>query len=82
MKPITYTCTAIKTLRKMPAKTSGLIVAKIEQYAADSASLANNVTELKGRTGIWLRVVKWRVIMDDGEVLAILAIGPRGSVYE
>src|SRR5690606_12008295 len=56
VRQITYTRAAIKTLRKMPANTARLIMAKVEQYAADPASLANNVTELKGRTGRRLRV--------------------------
>lgn len=66
----------------MPANSSALIVAKIDQYAADPASLGNNVTVLKGRTGIRLRVGNWRVIMDDGEVLEVLEVGPRGGIYD
>ena len=82
VRQITYARAALKILRKMPANTARLIVSKVEQYAADPASLANNVTELKGRTGLRLRVNSWRVIMnDDGTVLAVLEIGPRGSVY-
>jgi len=82
MKPISYTRAALKVLRKMPANTAQRIVAKVEEYAADPASQANNVKALKGRDGIRLRVGDWRVIMDDGVVLAVLEIGPRGSVYE
>ena len=82
MKPVTYTRAALKTLRKMPADVARRITGKIEQYAADPASQANNVTGLKGREGIRLRVGDWRVIMnDDGVVLAVLDIGPRGSIY-
>lgn len=66
----------------MPENTSKLIRAKVEQYAADPASLANNVKALRGRTGVRLQVGDWRVIMDDGIVLAVLEIGPRDSVYE
>jgi len=59
------------------------IMAKIEQSAEEPESQANNVKALKGRKGIRLRVGDWRVIMnDDGVVLAVLEIGPRGSVYE
>jgi len=44
-------------------------------------SQANNVKSLKGREGIRLRVGDWRVIMDDqGNVLAVLDIGPRGGI--
>jgi mRNA interferase RelE/StbE len=82
MKPITYTRSAIKALRNMPANTAGRIVGKVEEYAANPAALANNVTALKGREGIRLRVGDWRVIMNDGVVLTVLQIGPRGSVYE
>lgn len=82
MKQISYSRTALKTLKRIPNNAAALIVSKVEQYAADPASLANNVTNLKGREGIRLRVGDWRVIMDDGVVLAVLAIGPRGMVYE
>ncbi len=83
MKQIAYTKAAIKTLARMPANTSALIRSKIEAYAADPASQANNVKTLKGREGIRLRVGDWRIIMDDqGNVLAVLEIGPRGGVYD
>ncbi|MBN9505913.1 MAG: type II toxin-antitoxin system RelE/ParE family toxin [Altererythrobacter sp.] len=83
MKRIAYTRSALKVLRRMPANTAKVIVSKVEQYAADPPSLANNVTALKGRAGIRLRVGDWRVIMDDdGAVLAVLEIGPRGGIYE
>ena len=83
MRPISYTRQALKTLRRMPADTAQRIIAKIEQYAQEPETQANNVTALKGREGIRLRVGDWRVIMnDDGVVLAVLEIGPRGSEYE
>jgi mRNA interferase RelE/StbE len=67
----------------MPANASVLVRAKIEQFADDPASLANNVVRLQGRPGFRLRVGDWRVIFDDdGSILAILEIGPRGSIYE
>jgi len=81
VKQITYTRSALKVLRRIPANTAKLIVSKVEQYAADPASLTNQVTALKGREGIRLRVGDWRVIMDDGVVLAVLEIGPRGRIY-
>lgn len=59
------------------------IRAKIAQYAADPASQANNVKKLQGRDGYRLRVGDWRVIFDeDGNVIAILEIGPRGGIYD
>lgn len=82
MKQISYTKAAIRVLQKIPANTAQLIRLKIEDYAKDPSALANNVTALQGRTGIRLRVEDWRVIMDDqGNVLAVLDIGPRGGIY-
>lgn len=83
MKQISYTKAAIRALRRMPANTATLIRSKIEAYAIDPASQANNIKALKGRNGIRLRVGDWRVIMDDqGNVLAVLEIGPRGGIFD
>jgi mRNA interferase RelE/StbE len=83
MRRNSYTKAAIRALRRMPANTAALIRSKIEAYATDPASLVNNVRSLRGREGIRLRVGDWRVIMDDqGNVLAVLDIGPRGGVYD
>ena len=83
MKKIAYTKAAQKTLAKMPANEATKVRGKIEQYATDPERLTNNVKALKGREGIRLRVGDWRVIMNDqGAVLAVLKIGPRGRVYD
>ncbi len=83
MKQISYTKAAIRVLRRMPTNTAKLIRTRIEAYATDPASQANNVKSLKGRQGMRLRVGDWRVIMDDqGNVLAVLEIGPRGGIYD
>ena len=82
MKPVVIKPAARKVLRKMPANTARRILDKIDAYAADPQSQANNVTALVGREGIRLRVGDWRVIMHDGEVLDVLKIGPRGGVYD
>jgi mRNA interferase RelE/StbE len=67
----------------MPVNTATLIRSKIEVYAHDPGSQANNVKSLKGREGVRLRVGDWRVIMgDQGNVLAVLDIGPRGGIYD
>jgi mRNA interferase RelE/StbE len=80
---IRYNKASIKALTKMPSNTARLIRRKIEQYASDPESMANNVKRLQGRDGYRLRVGDWRVIFDrDGVVLDILEIGPRGSIYE
>jgi mRNA interferase RelE/StbE len=80
---VRYTKTALKALARMPTVAARLIQGKIEQYAEAPASLANNVKKLQGRDGYRLRVGNWRVIFDqDGVVLDVLQIGPRGSIYE
>lgn len=68
----------------MPTNTAKLIRSKIEQYAADPASLANNVKSLKGEPGYFrLRVGDWRVIFgQDESAITIIRVAPRGSVYE
>ncbi len=82
MREIAYTKDALKTLRGMPKNRSRLIVGKINQLAEEPAALANQVTKLQGRDGYRLRVGDWRVIFtDDGAMLSILAIGPRGDIY-
>ena len=83
MKEITFTKAAAQTLKRMPANEAKRVRSKIEQYARDPASLAANVKKLQGREGFRLRVGDWRVIFDEnGDVLAVLQIGPRGSIYE
>ena len=83
MKKVAYSKSSIKVFRKMPVTEARRITSKVEQFASDPASLANNVKALVGSSYIRLRVGDWRVIMDDnGNVLEVLKIGPRGGVYE
>ena len=82
MKQVVYKPLARKALRHMPANTARRIVGKIEAYATDPASQQNNVKALKGRDAIRLRAGDWRVIMQDGVVLDIIDIGPRGDIYD
>jgi mRNA interferase RelE/StbE len=81
---IRYTKAALKTLMRMPSNPAQLIRGKIRQYAADPASSANNVKKLQGREVEYrLRVGDWRVIFtQDGVILDVLKMGPRGSAYE
>jgi mRNA interferase RelE/StbE len=81
---IRYTKAALKALTRMPNNTVQLIRGKIRQYAANPASVANNVKKLQGREDAYrLRVGDWRVIFtQDGVILDVLKVGPRGSAYE
>ncbi len=83
MKKIAYSKSSLKVLRRIPTNEAMRITAKIEQYASDPKSLANNVKTLTGSHFIRLRVADWRIIMDDqGNVLEVLKIGARGGIYE
>ena len=59
----------------MAANRAVTIRAKIEAYAADPTSQANNVKKLQGRDGYRLRVGDYRVIFE------VLDVGPRGGIY-
>lgn len=78
-----FTKAALKSLKRMPAADAARVRRKIDQYAERPQSLANNVVALVGSDYIRLRVGNYRVIMlPDGTVLLIVAVGPRGSIYE
>ncbi len=78
-----FTRVALKALVRMPANEARRVREKIVDYAADPASLANNVKKLRNSENLRLRVGNWRVIMtSDHVVLTIIDIGPRGSIYE
>ena len=60
-----------------------LLLEKIELLATDPDALANNITQLQGRSELRLRVQNWRVIfVRDDEGIMIRDIAPRGSAYE
>ncbi len=84
MSRIVYSKGAVKTLTRMPANTARLIRSKIEQYASDPKSLANNVKALQGIDGHFrLRIGDWRVIFSEAcEVIAVIRIAPRGAAYD
>lgn len=83
MMPVRYSKDAIRTLRRMPRPTAERIRDKVAAYADDPASQAANVKALKGEPGVLrLRVGDWRVILEEGDVIAVIRVGPRGGVYE
>lgn len=73
-----------ETLRGLPTNVANRIRGKVEQYVADPASQANNVKALQGEKGyLRLRVGDWRVIFrEDGSVVLIVRVAPRGSAYD
>jgi mRNA interferase RelE/StbE len=83
MAEIVYTRSSLKELMRIGAVERARVVAKLEQYAREPASLANQVKALKGSASFRLRVGDYRVIFAaDGERIVILKAGHRRDVYE
>ena len=82
MLKIIYTRQARKTLRMMQPKTAKRILTAIEKLAGNPFRIDLDVKALQHREGYRLRVGDWRVIYSqDGLVLAIEKIAPRGKAY-
>ncbi len=80
---VVYSKTAEKQLMRLTRKTAALIIAKIEQYAANRSGLANQIKKLKGSHFLRLRVGNYRVIFtEDGAVMSIIEIGDRRDIYD
>lgn len=77
---------ATKDMRAFPLRTRALILDKIDQYAADPASLANNVRSLMGSDLYRLRVGDYRVIfaIEDLEirVMVVKRVRHRKEAYD
>jgi len=83
MAEIVYTRSSLKELMRIGSIERARIVAKVEQYGRDPASLANQITAPKGRAGFRLRVGDYRVILAaDGGRIVVLKAGHRRDVYE
>jgi mRNA interferase RelE/StbE len=82
MKTVVILPAAAKFLGRNRAD-SERIIGKIEGYAADAATLANNVKRLTGSTALRLRIGEFRVIFEETETeIIVTKIGPRGAVYD
>lgn len=82
MLQIVYSRDAAKALRKIPGKQKLRILNAIEKVAENPARSDLDIKNLKGRPGYRLRVGDYRVIYsENGIVLDIEDVGPRGSIY-
>ncbi len=82
MKAVTYTRVALRSLQAH-SNRARQIRTKIDQYASDPASLANNVIQLTGSPAKRLRIASFRVLFTETETtITILDVGPRGDIYE
>ena len=67
----------------MPRNTATRILTAIEKVAENPATADLDIRALRGRDGYRLRIGDWRVIYSqDGVVLAVERIAPRGKVYK
>lgn len=72
-----------KVLEKMDRKTRDRIMSKIKQLESNRDALAGQIKWIAAYECHRLRVGDWRVFFtDDGRVLAIIKISPRGSAYQ
>ena len=81
---IQYTREALKDLAGLGGRGKR-IVEKVQQYAKDPDSLARNVTSLKGRNQMRLRVADYRILFsidDKTDTMLIEAIRPRSRAYD
>lgn len=83
MLQIRYTKQALKGLSRAPAKVQKAIVAKIALLAENPQRSDLDIKKMKGGTGRFrLRVGTYRVLYsEDGTILDVLNIGPRGGIY-
>ena len=83
---IKWSIKAIRDTRRLAPRDRERIVSKIEQYAGDPDSLANQVITLTGGTYRRLRVGDYRVIfnIERGETafLKVLRIRHRREAYD
>ena len=79
---ITYSKSALRTLRRIPANTAALITDKIGLLADDPRGHHLQLPPLKGTDALRLRVGEWRVILefdDAAKKIRVRLIAPRGS---
>ena len=83
---IEWSVRSIKDMRRLSPRNRELVIDKIEQYAEDPESLANQVISLVNSQYLRLRVGNYRVIfsIENGAVaiLLILRVRHRREAYD
>ena len=77
-----YTPTAIRELRRIPTNVARRIMERIERIAANPAAADNNVSKLKGRSAMRLRVGDWRVLFTIDETARVLTVLCQNSLIQ
>ena len=82
---IEWTTRAIRDMRRLEAQDRERIIVKIEQYAGDPPSLANQVIKLTGSEYRRMRVGDYRVIFgiehNQTTVMVVLRVRHRREAY-
>ena len=76
---------AIKTLQRMQSRDARRVRGELDKLAQNPGRRDIDVTSLRGRPGLRLRVGPWRVIFERDEEarkIDVLRIGPRGDIYK
>ena len=83
---IEWATKGVKDMRRLATRDRERVVAKIERYAADPASLANQVSMLTGGEHRRMRVGSYRVIFtvesDKIAVMVVLRVRHRREAYD
>jgi mRNA interferase RelE/StbE len=80
MKIVSYTTSATRQLRKLPAEIRERIIDKLRRYAESGAG---DVKALSGQPGARLRIGDYRVIfVEAADVISVRAVGHRSDIYE
>lgn len=83
---IEWATQAVKDMRRFTVRDRERVIAKIEQYAQDPASLANQVITLKGSEYRRMKVSQYRVIFriehSTIAVMIILRVRHRREAYD
>ena len=82
MKTVRYTTETLRNLKRH-GNMAARIRRAMEEYAADPAAHANNVTRLVGSSSSRMRAGDYRVIfVETAAELSVVRVGPRGGVYD
>jgi mRNA interferase RelE/StbE len=80
VKPISYTTSATRQLRTLPADVRERVIGKLHRYAETGAG---DVKALAGEAGARLRVGDYRVIfVETATAISVRAVGHRRDIYE
>lgn len=85
-RQIEWAAQAVKDMRRFTVRDRERVIAKVEQYAQDPASLTNQVIKLTGSEYRQMKVGRYRVIFriehDTIAVMVVLRVRHRKEAYD